>query len=84
MNKGDLSLVDKLGAANVVDHSLAPGLPPGAEGVKQWFAMLRKGFPDVRATIDDMIIDGDKVVTRTTMRGTHKGEFWGFPRPGSR
>lgn len=40
-------------------------------------------FPDVHATIDDLLSDGDKVVERTTARGTHRGEFNGVPATGN-
>jgi hypothetical protein len=34
-------------------------------------------FPDIETTIDDMVADGDKVVTRWTNRGTHRAEWMG-------
>ena len=84
INKGNLRAIDKLLAENFVDHSLVPGLPHGVEGVKQSFTMLRKGFPDARVTIKDLIVEGDKVVTRATMHGTNKGEFMGTPATGKK
>jgi predicted ester cyclase len=39
-------------------------------------------FPDVHDTIEHLIADGDKVVSRCTMRGTHQGEFMGMPPTG--
>lgn len=82
INRGNLGMIEKATAANIVDHSLAPGLPPGVEGVKQWFGMMRKAFPDARVTVNDILGEGDKVVTRVTLRGTHKGEFLGVPATG--
>ena len=82
-NRGDMSLVDEFLAPDFVEHEeLPPGIPPGREGVKQLTAMLRSAFPDFKATIDDMIAEGDKVVVRMTWRGTHKGEFMGIPPTG--
>ena len=37
----------------------------------------RSGFPDIHITIEDEIAEGDKVLSRWTLRGTHKGEFAG-------
>jgi steroid delta-isomerase-like uncharacterized protein len=79
-NQGKLSVLDEIVSADYVNHSPAvPGLPPGPEGLKPIVAAFRTGFPDVQFTIEELIAEGDKVVTRWTMRGTHKGEFMGIP-----
>lgn len=44
--------------------------------------MFRTAFPDLYGTIEDLIAEGDKVVTRITYRGTHQGEFMGIPPTG--
>ncbi len=44
--------------------------------------MWRAGFPDLHITIEDIIAEGDKVATRATARGTHKGEFMNIPPTG--
>ena len=78
-NKGNLAAIDELVASDYVEHSPgAPGLPPGLEGVKQTFTMFRTAFPDFHVTVEDMVAEGDKVVARLTMSGTHKGEFAGI------
>ena len=82
-NRGDLSRVDEFLAPDFVEREeLPPGLPGGREGVKQLTAILRSAFPDFRATIDDLVAEGDKVVIRQTWTGTHKGEFMGVPPTG--
>jgi hypothetical protein len=50
--------------------------------MKQFFAMMWTAFPDLRMAVDDLITEGDKVVARTTMSGTHKGEFMGMDPSG--
>jgi steroid delta-isomerase-like uncharacterized protein len=82
-SKGNLAVIDEVIAPNYVNHSpLVPGLPPGSEGVKLSTQGLRNAFPDIHYTIEDMIAEGDKVVTRWIARGTHKGEFLGIPATG--
>ena len=44
--------------------------------------MVRSAFPDMQATIEDMIAEGDKVAVRYTGTGTHKGELMGIPATG--
>ena len=40
------------------------------------------GFPDLQITIEDLIEEGDKVVTRNRVTGTHQGEYMGIPATG--
>lgn len=81
-SSGDLDALDELLDPNFVDHNPIPGQAPGAEGVKQTIAMFRSGFPDLRATVEDLIAEGHTVASRLTYRGTHQGEFMGMPATG--
>ena len=82
-DRGNISLIDELFAPDFVEHEeLPPGIPTDREGVKQLSLMLRSAFPDLKATIDDLLAEGDKVAARMTWRGTHKGEFMGIPPTG--
>jgi predicted ester cyclase len=78
-NHDNLALIDELLAPTFVNHTPAPGLSPDREGIKQLLSMFRAAFPDGVMTIEDMIAEGDKVVSRKTYRGTHQGEFLGIP-----
>jgi steroid delta-isomerase-like uncharacterized protein len=44
--------------------------------------MMRGGFPDIQWTLEEMIAEGDSVAARFTMRGTHRGPFFGVPPSG--
>jgi len=78
---GNLALADEVLAANFVDHT-HPNRIPGPESVKQEVKAFRDGFPDARITIEQMIGEGDTVVFRFVLRGTHLGTFAGFPPTG--
>ena len=52
------------------------------EHVIQEIIGLFVGFPDLKFIVDEMLADSDKVVTRYTMKGTHKGLFTGIPATG--
>jgi predicted ester cyclase len=82
LNRGNLSVVDELLTTDFVEHAAPPGTAPGAEGVKQMIMMFRTAFPDLHLTEEDWIAEGDKVVCRYTIRGTHKGEFMGIAPTG--
>jgi steroid delta-isomerase-like uncharacterized protein len=78
----NLGVVDELLAADFVDHSVPPGLPPSREGVKMQFAMFFNAFPDLHVVIHDQVAEGDRVVTRKTFHGTHQGDLMGIPATG--
>jgi steroid delta-isomerase-like uncharacterized protein len=80
--KGNLAVADELLATNFVLHAPPPEVAPDLEGYKQWVSTARTAFPDLQTTIEDMIAEGDKVVTRWTVRGTHKGEIMGIAPTG--
>ena len=77
----NLAVADELLAANFVDHTPGspPGLPPGPEGHKQFGSLYFAAFPDIRATIEDMVVEGDRVVTRWRVQGTNTGSLFGMP-----
>jgi len=82
LNQKDLDLVDEFYATDYVFH--VPGNPTirSSEGFKQYFSTLFAAFPDFHITIEDIFAEGDKVVSRLTMRGTQTGEFMGIPPTG--
>ena len=82
INGGKTDLVDELMAPDFVDHEAFPGLGSDREGVKQFFRMMRTAFPDFRMNIEDMLAEGDRGVVRSTMTGTHRGDFMGVPATG--
>jgi predicted ester cyclase len=82
-NLGHLEILDELIAPNYVNHDpFVPGLPPGPEGLKPIFGGFRTAFSDLHYTIEELVAEGDLVVTRWTMRGTHSGELMGIPPTG--
>ena len=66
----------------VLDHYSLPGLPPGREGWNMNRKILRTAFPDAHWHEEDLFAEGDRVVGRYTLRGTHLGEFLGIPPTG--
>ncbi|HEX2658837.1 MAG TPA: ester cyclase, partial [Polyangia bacterium] len=82
-NRGDASLIDELLHPDYVNHS--PGSPTMATdrtGVAWVLGALRTAFPDLRYVIEDMVVGDDAVAVRTTMTGTHRGDFFGLAPTG--
>ncbi len=82
-DQGNLDIIDELLPVDYVDHNPPlPGMPAGREGIRQTVLMLRAAFPDAVHTIDDQTAEGDKVMTRLTVRATFLGEILGFQPTG--
>ena len=82
-NRGDESLIDELLHPAYVNHSPgSPQMSTDREGVRWVLRALRTAFPDLRYTIEDMVVGDDAVAVRTTMSGTHRGDFFGLPPTG--
>ncbi|HLC30794.1 MAG TPA: ester cyclase [Dehalococcoidia bacterium] len=82
LNERKLEVIDQLCAPDIVDHSAPPGSPPGMDWARQMISMLFAAFPDMKLTTEDLVAEGDKVVARYTMKGTHRGEFMGVAPTG--
>ena len=80
--KGDLDAVNEIFAADFVFHYAGTQGKPDREGYKEAVTDLVAPFADVHAAVEDVIMEGDKVVLRWTWGGTHTGEFWGIPPTG--
>lgn len=81
-NKRNLDLFDQLFSPTFFNHDPAPGMTSDLAGLKQSTRLLLDSFPDLILTIDDTLEDGDKVLMRMTMRGSHQGVFFGIAPTG--
>jgi steroid delta-isomerase-like uncharacterized protein len=84
ISSGNLDVVDELVAQDFIDHEAFPGIEPTKEGVKQFFALFRSAFPDMRMEPQEILAEGDLVSCRAVFTGTHHGEFMGMPPTGRR
>jgi steroid delta-isomerase-like uncharacterized protein len=66
----------------IINLAELPGPQHGREVWRQGFEMMRHAFPDLQAHVEDIVAAGDKVAVRVRFRGTHAGEFLGFPATG--
>ncbi len=82
ISDGDIDGFGAMLADDFVEHEETPGLAPTKEGVVEFFRIQRAAFPDMRMEAADVLVDGDKVVVRGRMTGTHDGELMGMPATG--
>jgi serine phosphatase RsbU (regulator of sigma subunit) len=83
-NQGNLEVADEIFDHYVSHQPDGSTLERGPEDVKRFVGEFRSAFPDLRISADDQIADGDKVVTRVTLRGAHRGMFRGTAPTGRR
>ncbi|WP_433662831.1 ester cyclase [Nocardia sp. CA-128927] len=64
-------------------HTPLPITATGAEALEHVWAMLLQAFPDIHVAVEDLIAKGDRVVCRSVVTGTHKGDFHGLAPTGN-
>lgn len=82
INARDIDGAMALVNPNLMTHTPQTGLPSGPEGVRMFLTMQLAAFPDLWTTTQDMIAEGDKVVHRKLVEGTHEGTFLGLSPTG--
>lgn len=76
-NKGNYSILHDHVNPDFIEHQF--GLHATIEGMQGDIQYLRTAFPDFNLTIEDMVVDEDKLWVRMTARGTNLGGFMGPP-----
>lgn len=81
-NKGNLSVLPKLIADNFIGRETLFGEVRGPNGLKTQLEAMRKAFPDMHLSVNDIGMVGDRVFVRWTGRGTHRGPLMGIAATG--
>jgi steroid delta-isomerase-like uncharacterized protein len=83
-NQKKLTVVDELFTSDYIYHGPQGQEFRGTESLKQLLSHYLEAFPDLHIDIEDLIAEGDKVVSRVISRGTHKGELQGIAPTGKK
>ena len=83
INDRNLDEAFKFYAPDYIYHGPGGQELRGRGAIRGLWEVFLTGFPDLSATIDDLISEGDKLVLRWTVRGTHTGEFLGIAAAGN-
>ena len=83
---GKPELVDDLLDPDFVryDPYIEAGEVRGTQTVKENIVWFRNAFPDLSCTVEEQVAVCEKVVSRWTLRGTHRGDFFGIAGTGNR
>lgn len=84
INGKNMATLDELVDDDIVEHQQMPGIPPGKEGVRAFFATFHGAFPDLQAEIQGIVSEGDEVWVYASITGTHEGELLGIPATGKK
>ena len=84
VNQGTLAVTDELLAPTASFYFSGCSTAGDRESWKLLITLFRTAFPDLRTAIEEQVTEGDQVVTRMTLHGTHQGDFQGSPLPGCR
>ena len=86
INARRVDRADEFVTADYVEHQQLPGAEgrQGIEVAKAFLSMMRGAFPDYRFDVEDLVAEGDKVVARVAVTGTHHGEMMGLAPTGRR
>jgi predicted ester cyclase len=72
LNGGKTEKMNELIATDYVYHGPGGHEIKGIEGMKKFITWVHTGFPNIHFTVNDLIVEGDRVVSFWTMKGTHK------------
>ena len=78
-NQGNLAVADEILATDFVNHDPSRPDVTDLESYKAWVVANHTAFPDFHVKVHDMIAEDNKVASRWTVTGTHKGEFLNIP-----
>jgi predicted ester cyclase len=81
-DQGDTAAIDRYLAADYVEHTADPALPPGVEGFRMVHAAFLGGFPDLTIEFEDQLANGEFVASQVVLRGTNTGSFMGMEPTG--
>jgi steroid delta-isomerase-like uncharacterized protein len=85
INSGDETIGQEVVSEAAVFHVPFSDTPlKGLPGYMQILGMMRSAYPDIQWTLDDTVIEDDRVVAQYTLRGTHEGGFFGVPASGKK
>ena len=85
VNQGKMELYSEFMAENVLGYDATDPEPKvGFENVKQVMILFHTAFPDLQCPLYDILAEGDKVVVRWGLRGTHRDLFMGVPASGKK
>jgi steroid delta-isomerase-like uncharacterized protein len=86
INQGEVAVTDEVFSPDCVRrliyHASVTRVGRGSEAINRRISEWRAAFPDWHFTVEDMLAEADVVMTRCTVRGTHRGELFGLPPTG--
>jgi predicted ester cyclase len=78
----NMAVADEVISPQFISHDWPEGGLTGPKAFRDYYSAIRSALPDARYEVDDLIAEGDRVVVRWRLLGTHKGAFRGIAPTG--
>lgn len=78
----NMAMVDQVVSPQFTSHDWPEDGPTGPQAFRNYYSAIRAALPDARYAVDDLIAEGDRVVVRWRLMGTHQGAFGGIAPSG--
>jgi len=78
----NMAFADEVLSPRFTSHDWPANGPTGPKAFRDYYSAIRSAVPDARYEVDDLVAEGDRVVVRWRLLGTHKGAFRGIPPSG--
>jgi steroid delta-isomerase-like uncharacterized protein len=79
---GELDAIGEFFAPDYVAHLTEQDMAGGHDAIRTFLATLQRAFTDLRVEVEILVEGKDRVAWQRTLRGTHVGDFKGFPATG--
>lgn len=77
-NNRNEAAIEELFAADGIGYGLGPDNIVGPEAFKIFHRAFVSAYPDLKVTVEDTVVEGDKIATRCSVTGSHTGEGIGL------
>lgn len=78
----DMAMVDEVVSPQFISHDWPEHGPTGPQAFRDYYSAIKSAVPDARYEVDDLVAEGDRVVVRWRLLGTHRGDFRGIAATG--
>ena len=81
-NGWDFDLLDRFIDPTIKFHGSVGVSVESLDGFRDYMNLIRAAFPDFHNSVEELVVENDRVAARLTYRGTHQGTIFGVAPTG--